>query len=79
MPRYTFRWTNPPEAVLRGLCRDLDPRRRSRQDPSSAFGARPTDAFVHTAWASLRDRCLAHYAAAWLPLASTTLTNSGAR
>ena len=24
MPRCNFRWTNLPEAVLRGLCRDLD-------------------------------------------------------
>src|SRR5664279_4495368 len=24
MPRYNFRWTNLPDAVLRGLCCDLD-------------------------------------------------------
>jgi hypothetical protein len=52
MPRYTFRWTNPPEAVLLGLCRDLDLggdpaktlRRRSvlgRPMPSSRQPRRP--------------------------------------
>jgi hypothetical protein len=59
---YNFRWTNLPEAVLRGLSRDLD---LGVGDPAktlrSAFGARPTDAFVQTAWPSLRDRWLAHH------------------
>jgi hypothetical protein len=62
MPRRNFRWTNLPEAVLRGLCRDLD---LGGGDPAktlrSAFGARPTDAFVQTAWPSLRDSWLAHH------------------
>lgn len=62
MPRCNFRWTNQPEAVLRGLCRDLD---LGGGDPAktlrSAFGARPTDAFVQTAWPSLRDCWPAHH------------------
>ena len=62
MPRCNFRWTNLPEAVLRGLCRDLD---LGGGDPAktlrSAFGARPTDAFVQTAWPSLRDCWPAHH------------------
>lgn len=60
MPKYKFNWTNLHDALVRGLCRDLD---LDLADPAeslrSYYGARPTDDFVREAWPALQERWLA--------------------
>ena len=55
MPKYKFQWSNLPEARLRALCKELG---FHSEDPAgtlrTAYGARPTEAFVQGAWPLIR-------------------------
>jgi len=59
VPKYRFKWTNLPEQMLRGVCRDLGLDGDPAETLHVAYGARPSDNFVRDAWPSLRDRWLA--------------------
>ena len=61
LPRYKFRWTKLPPALLKELSEQLV---AGGEDPADAltqvYGARPKDDFVQEAWSILRERWLAH-------------------
>jgi len=60
VPTYKFQWNNLPEAGLRALCQELG---FADEEPAvtlrTAYGARPTEAFVQEAWPLVRGGWLA--------------------
>jgi len=60
VPTYKFQWSNLPEAGLRALCQELGfPDEEPAVTLRTAYGARPTEAFVQEAWPLVRDGWLA--------------------
>ena len=66
MPRYKFKWTNLPPAVLRALRQDLTIGYDDVANPADAlreaYGARPDEEFIRGAWPTLVK--------SWLPTAT---------